>query len=117
MKSDRTSARTLSHPLINGTWPTTHFTRRSIAPTTIRGRPIAQAPDADAVGVDLGPGLGIGDGVAVVAHLRPGVGLLPRLAVAGAEASVVEDRAHANPAAVNASANESRYISLTAEKP
>ena len=34
---------------------------------------------------------GVGDGVAVVAHLLPGIDLLARLAVAGAEVAVVED--------------------------
>ena len=34
MKSDRTSVRMLSCPLIIGTWLTTALTRRSMAPTT-----------------------------------------------------------------------------------
>jgi hypothetical protein len=34
MKSARTRARRLSCPLTSGTWQTTAFTRRSMAPTT-----------------------------------------------------------------------------------
>ena len=51
---------------------------------------VGDAPDADAVGVDLGQRRGEGDGVAVVLDLLPGVDVLARLAVAGAEAAVVE---------------------------
>ena len=54
------------------------------------GAAVAGPPHPDAVGVDLGAGLGPGDRVAVVAHLGPGVDLLARLAVAGPEVAVVE---------------------------
>ena len=51
---------------------------------------VAAPPDPDPGGVDLVEGGGVGDGVAVVAHLLPGVDLLTRLAVARAEVAVVE---------------------------
>jgi hypothetical protein len=61
----------------------------------VRGA-VARAPDADPLAVDLVAGAGIGDRVPVVAHLRPRVDLLPRLAVARAEVAVVVQQ-HAEP--------------------
>jgi hypothetical protein len=54
------------------------------------GAAVTGAPHADAVGGELRARLGVGDRVAVVADLLPGVDLLARLAVAGAEIAVVE---------------------------
>ena len=53
---------------------------------------VAAAPDPDPARVHLGHRLQVGDGVPVVADLRPRVDLLARLTVAGAEAAVVEDQ-------------------------
>lgn len=50
---------------------------------------IAGAPQADPIGVDLGPALQVGDGAAPVRDLPPGVDVLPGKAVAGAEVAVV----------------------------
>ena len=51
---------------------------------------VAAPPDPDPGGVHLGQGGGVGNGVPVVADLRPRVDLLPGLAVAGTEVAVVE---------------------------
>jgi hypothetical protein len=54
--------------------------------------------------------------VAIVAHLHPRIDFLARLAVGGAEVTIVEHHT-AKPASQKCSAKRSRYISLTAEKP
>ena len=77
---------------------------------------VAGTPHPDAVGVDLRTGLRVGNRMAIVAHLRPWVDLLARLAVAGAKVPVVKHQ-RSQPPAANASAKLSRYISFTAEKP
>ena len=51
---------------------------------------VTSPPDADALCVSFLQRLGVGDGVAVVSHLPPGVDLLTRRAVTGAEVAVVE---------------------------
>ena len=53
---------------------------------------VARAPDPDPVAVDLVARAGVGDRVPVVAHLRPRVDLLPRLAVGRAQVAVVVDQ-------------------------
>ena len=53
---------------------------------------VAAAPDADPAGVGLGQGDRVGDGVPVVADLRPGVDLQTGRPVAVAEVPVVEDQ-------------------------
>src|SRR3954454_17462688 len=52
---------------------------------------VAAARDADTVVVHLLEGGGVGDGVAVVPDLLPGVDLLAGLTVTGTEVAVVED--------------------------
>ena len=70
---------------------------------------IARPPDPNAIAINFGESSGIGDGVTVVAHLRPRVNLLARLALACPKVPVVEDEGP-KPAAANTSAYASRYI-------
>src|SRR6516225_2530110 len=51
---------------------------------------VARAPDADALGINLGKAARPGDRVSVIADLLPRVDFLPRLPIASAEVAVVE---------------------------
>src|SRR5207248_7184134 len=51
---------------------------------------ITRPPDTDALTIDFRPRSRIGDGMPVIAHLRPGIDLLSWLAVAGPKVTVVE---------------------------
>jgi hypothetical protein len=67
-------------------------------------------PDADALRIGLVQRLRVGDRVAVVADLLPGIKFLPWFSVTGAEVAIVVDD-EASPAFAKASAKRSRYIS------
>src|SRR4029077_21114343 len=56
------------------------------------GATVARAPDADPVLVHLRKRAGVGNGVTAVGNLPPGVDVLTGLAIAGAEAAIVEDK-------------------------
>src|SRR5262245_44750492 len=79
--SERIRRRAFRWPLIRGTCETTHV-----------GAAVARAPDADPFLVHLRKRAGVGNGVTVVGDLPPGVDVLTGLAIAGAEAAIVEDK-------------------------
>ena len=116
MKRTARAPGTLSHPLINGTCRHDALHPPVDRPDDMTWPPKARAPDADAVGIDLGrSGHRRWRGGSRAPAPR---GRSPAAARRRWRRSFCRRRrARPNPAAVNASANESRYISLTAEKP